>query len=201
MSTNQIIGLVVAAIIIIAGAWYLVKPHGDAMMQEGATATSTDMNDMSGDMTGSNTSGDGTVTTSTTTTTTTIPQPGQPVTITYTSKGFSPSTLSIREGTVVTFVNQSNNPMEVASDPHPSHTAYDGTTRAQHCTATGPTSTSVFDECVGVSAGGKWSFTFTKLGSWGFHNHLAPNMTGSITVLASQAASTTTTTQVKVNAQ
>jgi plastocyanin len=186
MNTNQTVGIVIAAIVIVLGAWYLFTSHGTMAP---ATATSTDMGTM-------NQGGTTTTTTSTTTSTTAVP--GQPVTITYTKNGFSPSNLKIRAGTVVTWVNNSTEQLEVASDPHPSHTAYDGTSRSQHCVGNAPTSSSVFDECTSVATGGSWSFTFGKVGSWGFHNHLNPSKLGSITVFAADAATTTTTVKVQV---
>lgn len=100
-----------------------------------------------------------------------------PITVTYTSSGFSPSKVTIKAGQIVTFVNQSNNRMWVASDPHPSHTAYDGTSKTQHCAA-GYTP-APFDEC---TAGQSYSFTFTKVGTWGYHNHAVDEDTGSVVV-------------------
>jgi plastocyanin len=55
--------------------------------------------------------------------------------------------------------------MWVASDPHPIHTDY-----------------SAFDAKQGIAPGDTYSFTFTKTGNWGFHNHLNPSATGTITV-------------------
>jgi plastocyanin len=44
------------------------------------------------------------------------------VTITITNSGVSPSSVQVRVGGRVRFVNQSNAPHDVASDPHPIHT-------------------------------------------------------------------------------
>ena len=55
--------------------------------------------------------------------------------------------------------------MWVASDEHPTHEEYDGTSLQEHC-AQG--TSDVFDQC---GAGGTYSFTFEKVGEWSFHNH------------------------------
>lgn len=86
-------------------------------------------------------------------------------TITYTSSGFSPKTLIIADGGTVTFVNSSSENMRVASDPHPLHTNYPG-----------------FDQINPTGNGGMWSFTFTRVGSWGYHNHANPTQSGTIIV-------------------
>lgn len=44
-------------------------------------------------------------------------------TITVTATGVSPSSVSITAGQSVTFVNSDTRPHEIASDPHPAHTA------------------------------------------------------------------------------
>ena len=68
--------------------------------------------------------------------------------------------------------------MWVASDEHPSHTGYDGTSRTEHCAAnyTGP---AAFDQC---GSGSQYSFTFNKTGAFDFHNHAAAQFTGTIIV-------------------
>jgi plastocyanin len=102
----------------------------------------------------------------------------EPVTVTYTDSGFSPKTVNVKVGQAVTFVNQSSHPMWVASDPHPLHNGYDGTTRDTHCAAsyTGP---KPFDEC---STATSFTFTFTKAGTWGYHNHAVDEDAGTVVV-------------------
>ena len=68
----------------------------------------------------------------------------------------------------------------MASDPHPIHNGYDGTTLQQHC-AQGYTGPAPFDEC---SPGTSFSFTFAKVGSWGYHDHLEASIKGTVVVLA-----------------
>jgi plastocyanin len=68
--------------------------------------------------------------------------------------------------------------MWVASDEHPTHTEYDGTSRTTHCAA-GYTGPKPFDECV---PGTSYSFTFDKAGTYEYHDHLSASHTGKITV-------------------
>ncbi len=75
----------------------------------------------------------------------------------YTDTGFQPSFLSVRVGDTVKFRNQSSLGMWVASNPHPTHGEYPE-----------------FDQRTSVGAGGEFSFRFSKVGAWGFHNHLNP---------------------------
>jgi plastocyanin len=85
--------------------------------------------------------------------------------ITYTDTGFSPNSITIKQGSVVKFVNNSQKMMWVASSPHPAHTDYPG-----------------FDELTGVAKGESFSFTFDKVGIHKYHNHLSPKDFGSVTV-------------------
>ncbi len=89
----------------------------------------------------------------------------QSATVEYTESGFSPSRVIIPIGGTVTFVNHSTQDMRVASNPHPTHTDYQG-----------------FDEGTSVGNGQSYSFTFTKAGTWGYHNHLSPNRGGQVVV-------------------
>lgn len=98
------------------------------------------------------------------------------VTVNYTNSGFSPSTITINKGDTVTFTNSSSGNMWVASDEHPTHTAYAGTALSQHCPAD---SGVAFDQCV---AGATYSFKFDKAGSWTYHNHAASQLGGTVVV-------------------
>lgn len=118
----------------------------------GSTTTST-----SSSPTSSNTSTGGT-----NPTTQTSPQT---YTVTYTSSGFTPSTITIKAGDTIIFKNNSNKDVWPASDPHPTHTDYPG-----------------FDPGQAIPPGGQWSFKFTKVGTWGYHNHLQPGQTGTVVV-------------------
>ena len=99
-------------------------------------------------------------------------------TVTYTDQGFSPASVTIPVGGTVTFANQSSKKMWIGSDPHPTHEWYDGTTKDAHC-APGYSDSSPFDEC---SANNSFTFTFTKAGQWGYHNHASEDDRGTIVV-------------------
>jgi plastocyanin len=105
-------------------------------------------------------------TSSTSTTTSTSSQTApKALTVNYTDSGFSPRTAIIAKGGKITFVNKSSARMHVASDPHPQHTNYPD-----------------FDQGSSIGSGGTWTFTFNQTGSWGYHDHLNPNMTGTVVV-------------------
>ncbi len=98
------------------------------------------------------------------------------VTVTYTDQGFSPKSVTINKGDTVQFVDKRTQPMWVASDVHPTHEGYSGTTRSAHCPDTAGTS---FDQC---SPGMGYSFTFAKVGTWNYHNHIAAGDVGTVVV-------------------
>ncbi len=87
------------------------------------------------------------------------------MTVTYSDTGFSPSMITVKAGTTVTFKNTSSGSMWVASDPHPAHTDLPG-----------------FDEKNAVAAGGTYQYTFTEKGTHGFHNHFHSSHTGTAIV-------------------
>jgi plastocyanin len=101
------------------------------------------------------------------------------VTVTYGSNGFSPASVTVPVGGTVTWVNQGTDRMWVGSSRHPDHTVYDGTSTSQHCSGGTATSAAVFDQC---SAGTRYTFTFTKAGTWYYHNHANAGHFGSVTV-------------------
>jgi plastocyanin len=73
----------------------------------------------------------------------------------YTNQGFEPSVISIRAGDIVRFKNESGIGMWVASNPHPTHTDY-----------------AELDAHGATASGATFSFTFSRIGTWGYHNHL-----------------------------
>ena len=104
---------------------------------------------------------------------------GKTYEVTYTDAGYSPQTLTIKVGDTVTWKNQSTHNVWTASGMHPSHTDYAGTTVQQHCPD--PSNTS-FDECAAEAPGTSWSFTFTKAGTWPYHNHVKASDFGKVIV-------------------
>ncbi len=83
-------------------------------------------------------------------------------TITYTDEGFNPSKLTVKVGTTITVKNNSSKPLQFSSDPHPEHTDEDelnlGTT----------------------SPGGSETFVVSMSGTYGFHDHLNDEHTGTL---------------------
>ena len=98
-------------------------------------------------------------------------------TVTYDGNSFSPASLTVAKGATVTFTDTAGQ-MWLASDPHPAHTAYDGTSRTTHCAA-GYTGAKPFDEC---ARGSSFTFTFDKTGTFGYHDHTNDNAHGTIVV-------------------
>ncbi len=95
------------------------------------------------------------------------PAPEAPTTATInmTSAGFQPANITVKKGTTVTFVNKDTQPHWPASGPHPTHTALPG-----------------FDALKAIPSGGSYSYTFTKVGVWSYHDHLNSSLFGKITV-------------------
>ncbi len=83
----------------------------------------------------------------------------------YASGGFSPSSITVKKGTTVTWTNKDTDPVWVASNPHPTHTDLPG-----------------FDAKKQVQPNETYSFTFEKVGNWGYHNHMNPSQGGTVVV-------------------
>lgn len=101
-------------------------------------------------------------------------------TVVYGDEGYSPKELMIKKGEIVTFKNESSQPMWTASAVHPSHTAYPGTD-IKNC-GNAMMMDMMFDSCAGVPAREVWKFQFNETGGWGYHNHLKPSDWGKIIV-------------------
>lgn len=85
-------------------------------------------------------------------------------TITYSSSGFSPATVTVKTGDTIAIKNTSNQTMQFDSDPHPVHT--DDTDLNAGVVDPGQTKT----------------FIVTQKGSFGYHNHLNPSDMGKIII-------------------
>lgn len=85
-------------------------------------------------------------------------------TITYGSGGFSPSTSTVKSGQKVKIINQTDEVMEFASDPHPAHTINPELNTGD------------------IAPNGNAVITVTKKGEWGYHNHYDPTKRGTLTV-------------------
>jgi len=101
----------------------------------------------------------------------------QSATISYNGTGFSPNQVTIKKGGTATWTNTGSGDMWVASAQHPTHTVYAGTSLQEHC----PGGTAdAFDQC---KAGDSYSFTFDKVGTWYFHDHINASAFGSVVVV------------------
>ncbi len=89
------------------------------------------------------------------------------------SNGFVPNNLVVKKGDTVTFINRDTSEHWPASNIHPTHTLYP---------ESGGCIGSKFDACRGLKSGESWSFTFDQKGTWGYHDHLHPNLRGTIIV-------------------
>ncbi len=87
------------------------------------------------------------------------------VTVRYTNTGFEPAKLTVAVGTMVEFINQSDEEMWVASNMHPSHEIL-----------------ATFDQFKGAGKGQSYMYTFDKKGVWPYHDHINPALEGMITV-------------------
>ena len=107
------------------------------------------------------------------------PAPSTPkiYTIKITSSGFSPKSLTINQGDTVTFVNDDLISHWPASAMHPTHTVYPGSDIRKCGTSEGE---NIFDACKGLSKEESFTFTFNEQGSWGYHDHFNPSLTGRI---------------------
>jgi hypothetical protein len=85
--------------------------------------------------------------------------------VTYDGTSFTPKDLTIDLGETVTFTNRSGEAFWPASNLHPSHLIW-----------------SDFDPKKPIAPGDSWSFTFTKPGIWGYHDHVKPTIVGTIRV-------------------
>lgn len=95
----------------------------------------------------------------------TTPSATQSAVVTYADTGFSPSVTTITVGSTVTFTNESSKSMWVASAVHPTHSLLPG-----------------FDQLASVGKGVTYEYTFIKVGTWKYHNHMNPTDTGSVVV-------------------
>ncbi|SRR6266550_49130 len=92
------------------------------------------------------------------------PAGGPAATITYTGSGFEPASSMVKAGDTVKVVNASQGPLQFDSDPHPVHTNEPELNVGE------------------IAAGESQTFTVTKKGTWGFHNHLNSSQRGTLTV-------------------
>jgi plastocyanin len=84
--------------------------------------------------------------------------------VSVTNKGFSPATITIKAGEAITWTNVSTATAQIDSDPHPIHNSFSGLNLAS------------------FPAGGKVQTTFTKPGTYKYHNEQNLQQTGTVIV-------------------
>ncbi|MDP2684915.1 MAG: hypothetical protein Q8P20_07830 [bacterium] len=77
---------------------------------------------------------------------------------------FNPSVVTVKVGDTVTWVNKDDIDRQVASDPHPTHTALPDL------------------ESNALSVSDVYTFTFDEVGTWFYHDHLNPIQKGTVIV-------------------
>jgi plastocyanin len=98
---------------------------------------------------------------------TTTQQPAPATTlqvITLNPDGFSPTTITVKAGTTVRWLNKSGKLGDVDSDPHPVHTSYPSMNFGT------------------FSDGSSVELVFDKPGTYHYHNHLIPTQQGTVIV-------------------
>lgn len=96
-----------------------------------------------------------------------LPADNTPATnkITYSDGVFSPSVINVKQSAAVTFINGSDQPLQIISDPHPDHTNLPG-----------------LNSIIQLKKDETYQFTFNINGTWGYHNEASPTETGTVIV-------------------
>lgn len=110
----------------------------------------------------------------------TTPEADATVVIEYRETGFVPPEVTVTVGTTVEWQNPLGRPLWVASDPHPSHTNLEGFDQRGVSAQTAPR----FTRSAHAHGSEAYSYTFTKVGVWNYHNHLYPQDRGTVIVIS-----------------
>ncbi len=160
MSSGMKLGLGALVVIILGVGGYVL--YAAQNNNTATTSSSTSSGSESAVKTTPTSSSDSSSSTSTTATTT----PSTATTsVSFSGGTFSPASVTVAVGGTVTFKNDdASTTFNLASDPHPTHTDY-------------------LPLNVGLLAPGKSAtVTFSKAGTFGYHNHLNSSETGTVVV-------------------
>lgn len=162
MNNKVVVGLVVLLVGVAAG-WYLLQ--GGKPVQETPLRTGEDVVETTPPTQAPVTISDEALATGATGAA--MEKGGVPgkMSVNYGEGGFVPNNVSVKKGTTVVWTNQSQGGMWVASAVHPTHQLLPG-----------------FDQLKSVGAGGTYEYSFTKVGTWKYHNHVQAADTGSVVV-------------------
>lgn len=86
--------------------------------------------------------------------------------VVLTSEGFTPRSLTVKVGDEVVFKSQKGVEFWPASNQHPIHAAYPA-----------------FDSKMPIQSDALWSFQFTQVGTWAYHDHLNSPLRGEVVVI------------------
>ena len=90
-----------------------------------------------------------------------------PAAVTISANGFSPANIKVTAGTAITWTNMDKQPHRVASDPYPTNNGLPG-----------------FDSHIALNKNDTYSYTFTKAGTFTYHDQMHPNnIKGSVIVV------------------
>lgn len=84
--------------------------------------------------------------------------------ITFSDSGFSPAALTVKAGSTVTVKNTSSHSVQLSSNDHPTHMLNPELNMNT------------------IISGGTGNITVTKVGTWGYHDHIDSTKTGTINV-------------------
>ncbi len=97
------------------------------------------------------------------------------VLVTFDGENFNPKEVTVKKGSRVRFLNDSDMEVWPASAVHPTHSIYPEKD-AKNCLG------SSFDACRALTRGEFFDFTFNYEGEWRYHDHVQAFKTGMVTV-------------------
>lgn len=100
--------------------------------------------------------------------------------IRYTDGKYVPDVVHVSVGQEVVWVNEDEDQLFwPASNLHPTHAAYPGSD-IEKCGTSGQKG--IFDACKELPYGTQYSFVFTEVGQWRYHDHVNPRAVGTVIV-------------------
>ncbi len=90
------------------------------------------------------------------------------VTVTYTDSGFTPSSVTLKKGGTLTWKNDASDQVQIGVNPHPVHTGNRAITNGEFT--------------LDLNPGDTKTITINDTGTFGYHDHLDPTISGTIIV-------------------